>query len=103
MKGDDKEGEISVRYYISSAELDAESFAHSDRGHWGVESMHWSLDVSMREDECQILLENGDPNFARFRHITFNLLKKNKGKDSVSLAQMKSLMNDEYRDKLFFG
>jgi hypothetical protein len=38
---------------------------------------------------------------ARFRHIALNLLKKNK--DSVNLAQMKSLMNDEYREKLIFG
>lgn len=103
MEGDDKAGEVSIRYYISSAELDAESFAHSARGHWGIESMHWSLDVSMREDECQILLGNGGQNFARFRHIALNLLKKNKGKDSVNLAQMKSLMNDEYREKLIFG
>ena len=35
MKGNDKAGEISIRYYISSAELDAESFAYLARGHWG--------------------------------------------------------------------
>ncbi len=47
MEGDDKAGEVSIRYYISSAGLDLEIFAHSVRGHWGIESMHWSLDVSM--------------------------------------------------------
>ncbi|MGF1903788.1 ISAs1 family transposase [Aliivibrio salmonicida] len=40
MEGDDKTGEVNIRYYISSAELDAESFAHSVRGYWGIESMH---------------------------------------------------------------
>ncbi len=40
MKGDDKAGEISIRYYISSAELDAESFVYLAREDWGVESMH---------------------------------------------------------------
>ncbi|MBD1571375.1 ISAs1 family transposase [Aliivibrio sp. S10_S31] len=59
IEGNDKTGEININYYICSAELDAESFAHSVRGHWGIESMYWSLDVSMREDECQISLGNG--------------------------------------------
>jgi predicted transposase YbfD/YdcC len=48
MESDDKAGEVSICYYISSAELDIESFTHSIRGHWGIESMHCSLDVSMR-------------------------------------------------------
>ena len=64
--------------------------------------MHWSLGVSMREDECQISLGNGGQNFASFRYIALNLLKQNKGKDSVNLAQMKSLMSDEFREKLLF-
>jgi len=34
-----------TRTYISSASLNIDSIAAAIRGHWGVESMHWILDV----------------------------------------------------------
>jgi len=44
-----------TRYYISSLPLDIALFQASARGHWAVESMHWHLDVTFREDHNQIL------------------------------------------------
>ncbi|WOG29985.1 ISAs1 family transposase [Endozoicomonas sp. 8E] len=48
--------DISVRYYISSAELTAEEFSHAAREHWAIENkLHWKMDVVvMREDDCRI-------------------------------------------------
>jgi len=43
---------FDTRYYISSATPDIERIARGARGHWGVESMHWLLDV---EDNVAIL------------------------------------------------
>jgi len=50
---------LEYRYYISSAALTKARFATAVRSHWAVEnSLHWVLDVSMKEDECQIYRGN---------------------------------------------
>lgn len=41
---------IEYRYYISSLKADIETIGRAIRGHWSVESMHWHLDVTFRED-----------------------------------------------------
>jgi len=38
------------RYYISSLKGDIETLSRAVRGHWSIESMHWHLDVTFRED-----------------------------------------------------
>ncbi|EQX90879.1 H repeat-associated protein ydcC, partial [Escherichia coli UMEA 3200-1] len=43
--------EMTVRYYISSADLTAEKFATAIRNHWHVENkLHWRLDGVPQED-----------------------------------------------------
>jgi len=39
-----------TRYFISGLSLDAPEIARAIRGHWMVESHHWHLDVTFRED-----------------------------------------------------
>ncbi len=48
----EKEGEklTEYRYFISSLAEDTELASIAVRGHWSVESMHWHLDVTFRED-----------------------------------------------------
>lgn len=48
----EKEGErlTEYRYFISSLAEDTELASRAVRGHWSVESMHWHLDVTFRED-----------------------------------------------------
>jgi len=41
---------FDTRFYISSAALDIDRLASGVRGHWGVESMHWLLDVEFKDD-----------------------------------------------------
>ena len=68
-----------TRYYISSLPADAEALAAAIRGHWAVEkTLHWVLDVAFREDESRKRKDNSAENFATLRHITLNLLKKEK-------------------------
>jgi predicted transposase YbfD/YdcC len=47
-----KDGTVSTetRYFISSLGRDVELLARCIRGHWVVESFHWHLDVTFRED-----------------------------------------------------
>ncbi len=39
---------LEYRNYISSKVLSAEQVSMAIRDHWGIECMHWVLDVSVR-------------------------------------------------------
>jgi hypothetical protein len=65
------------RYYISDhGHVDARFFAEGIRSHWGVESMHWSLDVTMNEDQSRLRMGNGAENCARLRRMVQGHLKR---------------------------
>lgn len=48
----EKEGKIQreFRYFISSLPKEIETMSRAVRGHWSIESMHWHLDVTFKED-----------------------------------------------------
>ncbi len=72
---------IERRYYLSSMPPDAKRLAKAVRGHWGVEnSLHWSLDVTFREDESRARTMNAAQNVATVRRIALNLVKKDRSK-----------------------
>ena len=45
-------------YYISSKNLTAQELLKHARAEWGIESMHWLLDVHFGEDSCRVQDEN---------------------------------------------
>lgn len=63
------------RYYISSMNNDAKAHANPIRNHWGVESLHWVLDVTFNEDQSRIRKGNAPQNMAVIRHIVLNMIK----------------------------
>ena len=57
-----------ARFYLSSLSSNAETIAGAIRSHWGIEnSLHWTLDVTFREDESRIRKHNSPENFALLR------------------------------------
>jgi len=74
---------FETRYYISSAPLDIERLATGARGHWGVESMHWLLDVVFKDDLSRYRKGNGAKNMAVVRRFALGLIRANKAKGSV--------------------
>jgi len=73
------EKSIENRYYISSLPANAEHLGEAIRRHWGVENqLHWSLDVSFREDDCRVRKGNAAENFSVIRRIALNLLRQEK-------------------------
>jgi len=71
------------RLYISSTTLDIDRLAQGARGHWGVESMHWLLDVTFGDDRSRYRTGSGAKNMAVVRRFALGLVRANKDKGSV--------------------
>ena len=84
---------LEYRYYISSKLLSVEQAANAVREHWGIESMHWVLDVTMAEDACQIFKDHGAENLSCLRHIGLNMLRAEPTKLSIVGKQKRCMMN----------
>lgn len=72
-----------VRYYINSRYLSGKRFAEAVRGHWGIESMHWVLDVTFREDDSRTRERTLGNNLSWLRRFAVTLLKRHPIKDSL--------------------
>lgn len=95
------EQNISVRYYISSKNLSAKELHDATRAHWGIESMHWQLDVSFKEDACRIRVDDRTEAFSRIRQVCLNLLKQETSfKGGIQRKRMKCAMDVEYLGKV---
>ena len=65
------------RYYVSSLDAPAQRLLTAVRSHWSIEnSLHWSLDVTFREDQSRVRKDHGPQNMATLRQISHNLLKR---------------------------
>ena len=72
---------IERRFFLLSLPLDAKGFGKATRNHWSVEnSLHWSLDVTFREDDSRARTMNAAQNLATLRRIALNLIKKDRSK-----------------------
>ena len=91
--------ELTYRYYISSADLTAERAGDAIREHWGIESMHWSLDVSLQEDACQIYRDHAAENLAGLRRMALNILKAEPTPISIPKKQKRCLMKPAFLER----
>jgi predicted transposase YbfD/YdcC len=92
------------RFYITSLNC-INKFSKGVREHWGVEnSLHWTLDVAFNEDKSTRKKGNSPANSTVLRHITLNLLKKEKTlKRSINTKRSHACMNLDYLEKVVFG
>ena len=99
-----KQGKESLeyRYYISSAKLSKARFANAVRSHWAVEnSLHWVLDVSMKEDECQIYRGNAADILSGARKLALNMLRaETTRKVSIPRKQKRAHGSTEYLEQV---
>jgi predicted transposase YbfD/YdcC len=94
---------IEARYYISSIDLDAKKFGDAVRKHWLIESFHWTLDVTFREDYSRARKDYEAENMAVARHIAMNILKQDKSKLSIEKKRYKCALDSKYLNKVVFG
>jgi len=68
---------LERRYYLSSLAADAVTFARAVRGHWSIENqLHWTLDVSLNEDQSRVRSGHAAQNLAALRKWALNLLRQ---------------------------
>ncbi|MCY3691442.1 MAG: ISAs1 family transposase [Chloroflexota bacterium] len=100
------EGGVSQpRYYISSLAGSAEQLLAAIRGHWSIEnSLHWTLDVTFREDQCRVRKDHGPQNMNILRQIGHNLLKNEPTlKVGIQGKRLNAGWDENYLLKVFLG
>lgn len=98
------DGQISreTRYYIASLENNAQRFAHAVRGHWSIENtLHWSLDVTFREDDSRQRQGEAAENFALVRHMALSLLQQEQSlKVGIAAKRFNAALDPDYLIKV---
>lgn len=76
--GKDSKPEISYRYFIySDGSTTASDLLRDVRSHWAIENnLHWSLDMTFREDDSRARLGNAQENLNILRKQVMQMLKK---------------------------
>ena len=79
------------RYFIMSRSVTkVGDFSRAVRAHWGIESMHWVLDVTFREDACRVRKDQAARNLSLLRKITFAMLRLDTAYPKSSLRQRRA-------------
>ena len=95
--------ETEVRYFLTSLSYEKiDDFARAARQHWGVENnLHWSLDVSFKEDLSRIRIGYAAENLATVRRIALNLVKHEKTrKAGIACSRKRAGWDNEYLMKV---
>jgi len=91
---------FDTRTYISSAPPDVHRLATAARGHWGVESMHWILDVEFADDLSRYRAGHGAKNMAVVRRFALGLVRANSSKGSVKTRRKKAGWNPSFLSQI---
>lgn len=93
---------IEDRLYISSIDANAKDFNIYIRQHWGVEnSLHWTLDVTFREDDQRKRNGKSAENFSLIQKIALNLLKSEGSKKiSIKNKRLKAAWDNDFLLKI---
>ena len=95
-RGADGTESDEVRYYLSSRDLSGKRFGEAVRGHWGIESMHWVLDVNFREDDSRTRERTLGSNLSWPRRFAVTLLKRHPAKDSLRGKMTSCLISTDF-------
>jgi predicted transposase YbfD/YdcC len=89
---------VDTRFFISSLPVDPKRALEAIRAHWGVEAMHWTLDMDFDEDRSRARREDIAENLAMLRHVVINVLRLDKSVFGGISVKRKELTWDD--DKL---
>jgi len=80
----------------ASLPLDIDRIAAAIRGHWGVEAMHWILDVEFKDDLSRYRRGYGARNMAVVRRFALDLVRTHKTKGSVKSRRLQATWSTEF-------
>ena len=89
---------VETRFFISSLPVNPKHALEAIRAHWGVEAMHWTLDMDFDEDRSRARTQDIAENLAMLRHIVVNVLRPDKSLFGGISVKRKELTWDD--DKL---
>jgi predicted transposase YbfD/YdcC len=93
-----------IRYFISSLRRNGERFARAVRSHWSIENtLHWSLDMTFREDESRVRERTFADNLSWLRRMTLSLIKQHPGKQSNIMKRRMAGWNVDYLMQILTG
>ena len=72
-----------IRYFICRRYMSGKRFSEAVRGQWSIESMHWVLDVTFREDDSRTRERTLANNLSWLRRFGITLIKRHPAKDSL--------------------
>ncbi|MFU0801205.1 MAG: ISAs1 family transposase [Xylanivirga thermophila] len=90
-------------YHLASVNA-VEDYARGVRLHWGVESMHWSLDVTFREDANRTRTGKAPQNLAMLKRLAMNMVKKDQErypKRSLRSRRFLASLKKDYLEYIF--
>jgi predicted transposase YbfD/YdcC len=90
-----------MHYFISSRRLTARQSGKALRGHWRIEnSLHWQLDVTLKEDANREHGRTAGQNLAGIRRAALSLLKRHASKKSIAQKRLTAAYNTEYLEEI---
>ncbi len=92
-----------MRQYINSIAPKVNLFADAVRGHGGIESLHWILDVVFNEDASRLRNGESTQNFGFLRKFVVSLLKRDTSKGSLKGKRKKAAWSTDLLETLLFG
>ena len=101
----DKTTSCEIRYFITSLTANAAQLANAIRLHWGVENqLHWTLDVTFREDYSRVRKDHAQENLSILRRIALNLLKREKtAKVGIKCKRLQAGWDENYLLRVLAG
>ena len=89
---------FETRFYLSSLPPDAKLLSRVIRSHWGIEnSLHWTMDVTFREDAHRLLNRHGVQNLSAIRRLAVSILRRDtSSKIGAKNKRFKAALNPDY-------
>jgi predicted transposase YbfD/YdcC len=96
--------EVTTHYYVSSHRGTAAALGRSIRGHWGIENgLHWTLDVTFREDANRTRDRNAGANLGVVRRVAVSLLKQDPARGGIHGKRLTAALDEEYLERALRG
>ena len=94
-----------IRYFLASGDDTAETLGRAIRKHWTIENaLHWTLDVTFREDHSRVRDRTAVRNLAILRKVALNLITRDQSSKTSKRGKRKqAAWNDDYMRRIIFS